>query len=266
MKAWRLLGCWTSLAALLLGGPVGATSTPGDSNPFDRMGSAYLVEINGVPVWHKNAHQRLPPASLTKLMTALLVVQDLPPETGSKLGLRKGEILRARDLLAAMLMASANDACRALADHVGVNQQRFVYRMNRSAQNLGLRDTHFANACGHDAPDHFSSAADLQTLAHALLQNAQLAALVGQTQLQIATVDGARSFALRSSNALLGRYPGAQGIKTGNTPQAGKCMVALARRGPHTILLVLLGGRDRWWDAVDVLDIAFARADADAAL
>jgi len=241
---------------------------------FGNVAPAYLVEIDGVVVWQKNAGLRLPPASLTKLMTALLVDEqtDLQAEvrvsaaaaqaTGSRLGLKKGEGYRAHDLLAAMLISSANDACRALADHAGGDQRHFVQTMNQRAQSLGLRNTRFANACGHDAPGQFSTAQDLRVLAHALLQRPQLAALVAQPSLQISSLDGTRRFSRANTNALLGRYEGAAGIKTGSTPQAGHCLVALVRRGPHTVLLVLLKGRDRWWDTVDMLDIAFARANA----
>jgi D-alanyl-D-alanine carboxypeptidase (penicillin-binding protein 5/6) len=256
------VACWAAQAA---------------DDPFASVGQAYLVDIDGALVWQKNAHQRLPPASLTKLMTALLVVEQFAPEatitvdaaaakeTGTRLGLHTGERWRAQDLLAATLVDSANDACRALADQAGGDQPRFVQRMNQRAQEMGLRNTRFANACGHDAPGHYSSAADLRVLAQAVIQHAQLAALVAQADGSIHSLDGARSFTFANKNALIGRYAGAVGIKTGTTPLAGKCLVALVRRGPHTVLLVLLKGRDRWWDAVDVLDIAFARAASSAA-
>jgi D-alanyl-D-alanine carboxypeptidase (penicillin-binding protein 5/6) len=254
-----------------------ALATPGtapEHNPFGSVGQAYLVDIDGAVVWHKNAEQRLPPASLTKLMTALLVVEQFAPdarvtvdaaaayETGTRLGLQKGDTLQAKDLLAATLIDSANDACRALADQAGGDQTRFVARMNQRAQVMGLRNTRFANACGHDAAGHFSSAHDLRLLAQAVMQNAQLAALVAQAEAAVTTMDGKRRFTFSNKNALIGRYAGALGIKTGTTPLAGKCLVALVRRGQHSVLLVLLKGKDRWWDAVDILDIAFARASA----
>ena len=268
-------GCY--LLALGLGflaaAPAFAAPGAAEHDPFGSVGQAYLVDIDGAVVWHKNADQRLAPASLTKLMTALLVVEQFAPdtpitvdaaaarETGTRLGLHQGDKLRAKDLLAAALVDSANDACRALADQASGDQAHFVQRMNQRAQQLGLRNTRFANACGHDAVGHFSSAQDLRLLAQTVMQNAQLAALVAQADTSVATLDGARRFTFSNKNALVGRYPGAVGIKTGTTPLAGKCLVALVRRGSHTVLLVLLKGKDRWWDAVDVLDIAFARAN-----
>lgn len=268
---------WTTLLSLVLlcaGPALGAKPSAEVDDPFGKVAKAYLVEIDGRIVWQKNAAQRLPQASLTKLMTALLVAEQLPAdapvrvgstaarETGSKLGLVAGDTVRAQDLLAASLIASANDACRALVDHMSANQTEFAMQMNRRAQQLGLRNTHFTNACGHDDPAHFSSAKDLLGLAHTVMLNARIAELVGKADLQISTTGGERKFALVNKNALIGRYPGAIGVKTGTTPQAGKCLIAMAKRGPHTVLLVLLQGKDRWWDAVDMLDIAFARADA----
>jgi D-alanyl-D-alanine carboxypeptidase (penicillin-binding protein 5/6) len=262
------------LSLLVSGWALAAPGGTAESDPFGSVGQAYLVDIDGAVVWHKNADQRLAPASLTKLMTALLVVEQLASdtpitvgaaaaqETGTRLGLKPGDSLRAKDLLSATLVGSANDACRALADRVSGGQTQFVQRMNQRALQMGLHNSHFANACGHDAPDHFSSAADMRVLARAVMQNAQLAALVAQADASIATLDGKRSFTFSNKNALIGRYPGAMGIKTGTTPAAGKCLVALARRGQHTVLLVVLKGKDRWWDAVDILDIAFARAGA----
>jgi len=245
-------------------------------DPFPRIADAYWLEINGAPVWRKQADQRLPPASLTKMMTALLVLEQpaLPQvlqatvtvsraaaqETGSRIALRAGEQLSVADLLSATLMASANDACRALADHLGGSQAGFVRLMNARAQQLGLGNTRFVNACGHDAPGHYASARDLATLARALIRHPLALTLASQREQTIRSIDGKRSFVLKTTNALLGRYPGAMGLKTGHTRRAGNCLVALAERGNTQVLLVLLKGADRWWDAVDVLDLAFDRA------
>ena len=241
-------------------------------DPFPGVAASYQIEINGAAVWERQSSLRLPPASLTKLMTALLVAEQGQPqdvvtvsraaaqETGSRLGLKAGEKFLVKDLLVATLIASANDACRALADALAGKQDRFVQRMNQRALALGLHNTHFLNACGHDAPGHYSSAHDLALLAHAVLQQPLITGLTAQENARIATLDGAGSYEFKSKNALIGRYPGALGLKTGYTPLAGKCLVAYARRGTTQVLLVMLKGGDRWWDAVDMLDLAFARA------
>lgn len=239
-------------------------------DPFPRVAAAYLVQLNGSPLWGKDTARRLAPASLTKLMTALLVLEHSRPrevvtisrqaaaETGTRLGLRQGDRLRVADLLGAALIASSNDACHALADHVAGDQARFVRLMNRRARTLGLRHSHFVNACGHDAQGHYSSAEDLALLANEALKSKLLADLAATGETRIATVDGGRSFPLENRNALIGRYRGALGLKTGYTPAAGKCLIAYAQREGKTVLLVLLNAPNRWWDAVDILDLAFA--------
>lgn len=243
-------------------------------DPFPQAANAYLVKVDGVSIWEHRPNDRLPPASLTKLMTALLVLEQgqlqeassislaSTLETGSRIVLKAGERFRVQDLLAATMIASSNDACHALADHLGGSETRFVAQMNRRAKELGMRDTHFTNACGHDATQHYSSAHDLARLAHELLKYPSLFEITSQKNLQIATLDGKKLYTLTNKNALIGRYDGALGLKTGYTPNAGKCLVAFAKRSGHEVLLVMLHGKDRWWDAVDILDLAFDHARA----
>jgi D-alanyl-D-alanine carboxypeptidase (penicillin-binding protein 5/6) len=141
--------------------------------------------------------------------------------------------------------------------------------MNQRAASMGLKNTHFTNACGHDAPQHYASAHDLQLMAEAVMKNPELARLAAQPQVAItasnstssSTPSSARNFSLQSTNALLGRYPGVVGVKTGTTSLAGTCFVVTARRGANQVLVVMLNSKDRWWDAVDLLDLAFARAE-----
>lgn len=261
----RALVCWTLLAA----GGVGAQSP---TDPAPDTARAYLVEIDDAPVWSQAASAPLPPASLTKIMTALLVLEAWRPAeivtanaavaaaTGSRLGLRTGDRMRVIDLLTGAVIASANDACLALAIWRDGTEAKFVARMNARAAALGLRDTHFTNACGHHAPDHVSTATDLAVLAHAAMAQPVFRDLARRIDADVATVGG-RRFHMRNHNALIGRYVGAIGVKSGYTPQAGQCLVALARRGEHSVLVVMLGARNRWWDAHALLDRAFAQAD-----
>lgn len=239
-------------------------------DPFPQAAVAYLVKAGDAVLWEKAAHRRLPPASLTKIMTALLALERADPqalvtvradavtESGSKLGLRANDRLRVVDLLAAALLASANDACHALASHIAGDEGGFVVLMNRRAQELGLRDTHFSNACGHDDTRHYSSAYDLASLTELALRNEVFAAIVSQRRLEIALADGSRTFRLENGNALIDRFRGAVGVKTGYTQRAGKCLIALAQRGSVRVLLVMLNAPDRWWDADEMLSRAFA--------
>jgi D-alanyl-D-alanine carboxypeptidase (penicillin-binding protein 5/6) len=240
-------------------------------DPFPQVAYAYQIEVDGHVLWKKQATKLLPPASLTKLMTALLVLEQnqlqapvnisatAVRETGSRLNLKAGEHFRVQDLLAATLMQSANDACHALADHIADNESAFVKLMNRRAQELGLNGTHFQNACGHDAPKHLSTAQDITRLAHELLTHPAVLAITSQVKTTITTLEG-KAYQVSNKNALIGRYPGALGLKTGYTPSAGKCLVAYAKRKDKEVLLVMLHGQDRWWDAVDILDLAFEHA------
>ncbi len=236
---------------------------------FPQVASAYLVKVGDAVLWEKSAHKRLPPASLTKIMTVLLALErsDLQTlvtvsaaaaaETGSKLGLRAGDQLRVADLVAATLLGSANDACHALADHVAGDEARFVVLMNKRVIELGLRDTHFTNACGHDHSQHYASAYDLIRLTELALHNKVFAAIVAQPDLKISLANRSRTFQLQNSNALIGRLRGAAGVKTGYTRRAGKCLIALAQRGKVRVLLLMLNAPDRWWDADEMLNRAF---------
>lgn len=224
------------------------------------------MKRDGRVLWAGNADAQLPPASLTKMMTALVTLEGgrldelvtvsraAARERGSRIGLRAGEQLRARDLLAAMVVRSANDACRALADHAGVT---FVARMNQRAAALGLRGTQFVDPCGWDNPGQFSTAADLARLAEQVMQQPDFARLARSEQVSIATANGSRKFRFTNTNALIGRYPGAIGVKTGSTGRAGHCLVAIAERNGVRVVLVMLKARDRWWSAAGLLDRAF---------
>jgi D-alanyl-D-alanine carboxypeptidase (penicillin-binding protein 5/6) len=159
------------------------------------------------------------------------------------------------------LIASANDACHALADHLAGTETDFVKLMNKRALELGLTHTRFQNACGHDAPDHYSSVSDLAILAHEILKYPEAISITSKQNITIISVQG-KQYSGQNKNALIGRYSGTLGLKTGSTNNAGKCLVAYVKRNGHEVLLVMLHGQDRWWDAVDMLDLAFAHARA----
>ena len=254
-----------------------ACAAGGDSAPpadtFVGAAAAYLVELDGAPLWAAAPVRRLPPASLTKLMTALVVDASAQPDAivtvsaraagagGARMGLKAGTRIVVRELLAGLLVRSANDACVALAEHVAGSEVRFVERMNAQARAWQLRDTHFVNACGFDAPGQYSSASDIAALAHRVVATPRLALLVAMPRYTARTVDG-RTFALASTNALLGFMPGLKGVKTGYTNRAGRCLAGYAERDGHAVLVVLLDAHDRWWAAVAMFEQAFARAAA----
>jgi D-alanyl-D-alanine carboxypeptidase (penicillin-binding protein 5/6) len=255
---------------LVLAAALAAGSARAAEDPYPWIAAAYVVKRDGALLWSGSAERRLPPASLAKLMTALLTIErggmdavvvvgrGVLQETGTRIGLKPGERLRARDLLAATVVRSANDACRALVDHFGGTTREFIDRMNHRAAELGLHDTHFVDPCGHDREGQYTSAADLARLAEEVMRHDEYLRLARLERLTVRTLDGGRSFALRNTNALIGRYPGAVGLKTGYTDGAGNCLVALAERDGVRVLAVLLNAPNRWWNAVGLLDRAFA--------
>ena len=265
---WR----WLSGIALAWGlASASARAADAPTDDFPDVARAYWVEIDGRAVWAGRPDEALPMASLAKLMTALLVAESgrlnetvtvsagAAAATGMRLGLHAGERLRAVDLFTATLVRSANDACRALADWQAGDLPRFVARMNARAAELGLGHTIFANACGHDAPGQGSTVRDLAKLARAAMARPEIAAQVGRPEAVFSSVGG-RRFSVRNTNALVHQFPGTLGIKTGYTPGAGRCLVALVQRDGHEVLVVMLQAPDRWWDSVALIELALAEA------
>ena len=267
----------SGLAGLLLCWLYGGAAMAAATDPFPRLADAYLVQIGERVLWAGHADQRLPPASLTKVMTALLVLEDYKPAhivtisrsaaqaTGSRIRLEAGDKLSVEALLAATLIASANDACAALAEFNAGSTQAFVAKMNARAVALGLANTHFSNPCGFDGPEHYSSANDLARIAGAALANPHFAKLVARPEAEIATTDGKHRFRFKNKNALIGSYAPAIGVKTGYTVKAGTCLIALAQKQDVRVLLVMLNAKRRWWDAIGIIENAFDEAAVHAA-
>ncbi|HEX9741163.1 MAG TPA: D-alanyl-D-alanine carboxypeptidase family protein [Nitrospiraceae bacterium] len=219
----------------------------------------------GRTLYEVGANRRVAPASLTKIMSALVILeygQLHDPVTVSRkaararkihLRLHAGHVFRLGDLLKAMLITSANDACLAAVEHVGGSEEMFVAMMNNKAHRLGLLDTHFSNACGFDSPTHYTTAGDLATLSEAAMEDPTFRALVRKEVDMIFPLNANRSYWLRSTNRLLGRIPGVEGIKTGFTSQAGRCLVAKVSQDGKEVLLVLLHANRRWDTASTLL-------------
>jgi D-alanyl-D-alanine carboxypeptidase (penicillin-binding protein 5/6) len=254
-----------AVAALVLVAPVLAA-------PPRVSGRAWLVEngATGEVLLAHDAHQRVPIASITKLMTVLLTLEHtrlddvvtVSPEAAavgeSSANLRPGERLTVRELLEAALIQSANDAADALADYVGHGSQaRFVAMMNARARRLGLRDTHYVRPDGLDAPGHVSSANDVTFLARLLMHRPVVRQIVRR---RAAAISGGET--LHTWNDLLYSYPGIYGVKTGHTSAAGWSEIAAARRRGVSIYATLIGSPDRGRrnaDLTRLLDWGFSR-------
>ncbi|WP_341676688.1 serine hydrolase [Niveibacterium sp. SC-1] len=269
-----LLGCVAALLSATARAQTLAQTLPMPA-VLPRVADAVQVDLDGQPLWSATAHAALRPASLTKILTALLVIErgELDARTiispraakiaGTRIGLRAGERVRVDALLTAALVRSANDACLALAEWHSGSEARFVATMNARARELGLHDSHFDNACGLDAPTHRASAADLARLAQLAMTRPAFAERVRLREGLLVT-EGGRRLPYTSTNAMLEFYPGLLGVKTGHTQKAGDCLIVLAERDGHRVLAVLLNARNRWWDATSLLDYTFAQLQAPA--
>ncbi|MDR7429262.1 MAG: D-alanyl-D-alanine carboxypeptidase family protein [Armatimonadota bacterium] len=251
------------LAALLAAAPL----RPGQ---LGLQATAFLLmeARTGQVLTQHNARVVWPPASTTKILTALLVAESLDPDAvvtvsrraasqrqGAGVGLRAGERRSVRDLFYAMLLASANDAAVALAEAAAGSVEDFVQRMNRRARELGARHTHFVNPHGLYHPLHRSTAYDLAVLARAALHNPRVAEAVAAPEYLYPGEAGPRRLVNR--NRLLFTYPGASGVKTGWIAESGPCLVASARRGDRTLIAVVLNSPRVFEEASRLLDFGF---------
>ena len=252
---------------------VHAGAPPAAGNPYPDIAAAYALTIDGRLTWAAAIDLRRQPASLAKLLTALVLLESprwKPDEgvtvsaaaagiEGSRIVLRQGEVLRAIDLLTGMLVRSGNDACLALVEHAAGSMPAFAERMNRHAARLGMRDSHFVHPCGLDAPGQYTTVADLLVLAEAARGEPRILQRAGAQSGDIRTRAG-RRLRFHNSNALVGREPQVIGLKSGFTSQAGNCVIALADGDGHTVVLVLLAAKDRWWEATGMIARAMGLA------
>ena len=239
--------------------------------------SAYIAVdyVSGQVILSNNATTRLPIASLTKIMSAMVALDLAAPEEQitisknaamqipTKIGVAPGEKMTVDELLHAMLMTSANDAAQAVADGINAkyNANIFVWAMNKKAQDLGLSNTHFENAKGFDAVDNYSSAKDLVTLSeYALSHYPEIAHIVALDYIHIPANAYHKQYDLYNWNGLLDVYPNVSGIKIGNTDAAKFTNVVISERNGKKILAVVLGADgvlQRDLDAATILDNAF---------
>ncbi|MDZ4732168.1 MAG: D-alanyl-D-alanine carboxypeptidase family protein [Nitrospirota bacterium] len=220
---------------------------------------------SGRVLYEHDAEKRMSPASLTKIMSALVILEKgqlddlvtISPNAArahkTHLRVKAGQIFRLEDLLKAMLIMSANDACLAAVEHVGGDEAQFVTLMNAKVAALGLADTHFSNGCGFDNPDHYSTAEDLAALSVIALDQPIFRPLVREERAIIIPVNGHRAYVLHNTNRLLGRIPGVEGIKTGFTSKAGRCLIAKVSQNGNDLLLVILNSKRRWNTAKNLI-------------
>jgi serine-type D-Ala-D-Ala carboxypeptidase (penicillin-binding protein 5/6) len=227
----------------------------------------------GQVLWQRNAYARVPIASLTKMMTALLVVRSAPPDApvlitrqavdmaGSKVGvLPLGRHVRLESLLYGLLLPSGNDAAVALAQHVAGSVNRFVVRMNEEAAKLGLGCTRYSSPSGFYDAGNFSCAADLAVLAHVDMQQPRIASVVHTYSAELPfPIKGGKLWLYNNNPLLIYKYPGVTGMKTGQTEAAGRCLVATAERHGVRLGVIVLHSEDPGTQARQLLDLGFER-------
>ena len=265
--------------------PAGERTAP--KTPKLDAKSWVLVDADtGIYLAGKNPDKRLPIASTTNVMTALVALDrgvDLDEEVTvsdqaerfvgsvySNVGLISGERLSVRELLQAALIPSGTDAVYALAEHLGggggkAGVQNFVDEMNHKAKEMGLKNTHFEDPAGLDSPEHYSSARDMAEIARAAMRYPQFRDIVETEEATISTQD--REIELFTTNNLLYTYEPATGVKTGTSPEAGPSLVAAAKEGDESYIAVLLdanGDQYRFSAAQNVLDYGFADYEREA--
>jgi D-alanyl-D-alanine carboxypeptidase (penicillin-binding protein 5/6) len=228
-------------------------------------------------IYGRNIHEIRAPASITKIMTALLAIEmgDLDDrvlitpraeqERGASLGISAGELIPLGDLVCATIVHSGNDGAVAIAEHVSGSVDAFCNLMNIRASQLGMEDTHFMNPNGMPDDDHYSSAYDLAILASEAMKHPEFRDWVSKTEVHFDTFGNRTDVTFESTNHLLDIYPFADGIKTGYTDLAGFCVVGSATFRRKTLIAVVLGSERncQWPDAIQLFDYAFTMYDPD---
>lgn len=238
--------------------------------------SALLMDYgSGKILYEMNPHEKLAPASVTKVMTMLLTMEEIAAGRlkytdivtasayaksmgGSTIFLDEGEQISVDDLLKGIAVSSGNDACVAIAEHISGTTDSFVERMNQRAKELGMENTHFVNCNGLDAPEHYTTAYDIALMSRELMKHEDI------FKYTTIWMDSLRNgeFTLSNTNKLIRFYKGATGLKTGSTSGAGFCISATAKRDNLHLIAVIMGAptsKERQADASSLLNYGFAK-------
>ncbi|HZG81599.1 MAG TPA: D-alanyl-D-alanine carboxypeptidase family protein [Brevibacillus sp.] len=238
-----------------------ASEKPEPMNFAPSARSAVLIEADtGTVLFEKNAHEKLPPASITKVMTLLLIMEAIERGElkmtdmvrtseraasmgGSQIFLQPGEEMTVEDMVKGIAIASGNDASVAMAEHLEGTEEAFVKRMNERAKELGMKNTHFVNSNGLPAENHYASAYDIAIMSKELLKHEQITKFTGTYQ-DYLRKDSENPFWLVNTNRLVRFYQGVDGLKTGYTGEAKYCLTATAKRNNMRVISVVMGEPD----------------------
>jgi serine-type D-Ala-D-Ala carboxypeptidase (penicillin-binding protein 5/6) len=247
-------------------------------NLSSKAKSAILIERDtGNILYEKNAHEKLPPASMTKIMTMLLILEAIEKGTlkwdekvrtsehaasmgGSQIFLEAGEEMTVEEMMKGIAIASGNDASVAMAERIAGSEEAFVDMMNKKAEELGLKNTSFKNPTGLPADGHYSTAHDMAIIAKELMKYDEITKYTGKYE-DYLRQNTDKKFWLVNTNRLVKFYPGVDGVKTGFTTEAKYCLTASAKKGKMRVIAVVFGAptpKDRNAEITKMLDYAFS--------
>lgn len=275
----RSIGIFLSLILLsFLLAPVGSAKEK-PTELADDAKSAILIERDtGKILYEKNPHEKLPPASMTKIMTMLLIMEavesgQLKMEDtvrasehaasmgGSQIFLEPGEEMQVKEMLLGIAVASANDASVAMAEKIAGSEEEFVVKMNERAKEMGLENTQFQNTTGLAAKNHYSTAHDMAVMAKELLRHKEITSFTKQYEAYLRE-DTDDKFWLVNTNKLVRFYPGVDGLKTGFTREAMYCLTATAEKDGMRVISVIFGAptsKSRNAQVTKMLDYSFSQ-------
>lgn len=233
--------------------------------------SSVLLNANTLSVYYdKNAHKKLPMASTTKIMTAVILCENVRLDEvirvtyemiaveGSSMGLLEGDRITYYGLLCGMLLASGNDAANSAAISFAGSAKNFAELMNKKAKEIGMNNTNFVTASGLDDENHYSTAYDMALLASYALNNQIIRDIVSQKSITIEFGNPVHKQSIRNHNRLLSIYKDAIGVKTGFTKKSGRCLVSAAERDGVTLICVTLNAPDDWDDHCNLFEYGFS--------
>ena len=258
------------------------TEPAGDSLGITAPSAVLMEASTGTVVLEKNPHEKLPPASVTKIMTLLLIFDSLSQGKirledsvttsayaasmgGSQVFLEEGETQSVETMIKCIAVASANDASVAMAEHIAGTESLFVDMMNQRAKELGMNDTQFVNCCGLDAEGHLTSAYDIALMSRELITKypqIHTYSTIWMENITHTTRRGTEEFGLTNTNKLIRQYPYATGLKTGSTSQAKYCVSATAEKDGIELIAVVMAAPDpagRFSDATALLNYGYAK-------
>ncbi len=277
MSALKKITAFCTAFAMIIGISSAACAEGTADNLCSTAEGAVVTEITtGQVLYEYNSHERLPMASVTKLMCLLIWAEEMEKGTfgmdtvitataranamdGSVIWLNVGEEMSAYDMIRSVVIASANDACVAVCEHIAGTEEMFVERMNKRAQELGMSDTHYDNCVGFDSDTHYTSAYDTALLSAAVSEYDCYNDFFN-TRLDYVR-EGERQTQLLNTNKLMQRYDGIIGGKTGTTDNAGCCLAVWAKRGNMKLCAVALGCKEseqRFTACENLLDYGFS--------